>query len=223
MLLDEVVGSGEHADGVLAFADVTFETQHPDVRVLIKEAFVVTHDCRIKRALVEADGQASAIVCVQISRAIIQATIRPKVLRPRLAGKLDRHVRIDNRARVYRGDRRLENVYAFKKERPLFRKENRKTLVGGNYELICLDLSEVRIDRQVERSAELGVNFAVRPGSIVTGSLTMRPGSVERPAYPGKRQTNVQTCRSAKASGWESTQAYVQRRCLQVRLDGRPG
>jgi hypothetical protein len=77
------------------------------------------------------------------------ATIKPNVLRPSFAGRLHRHIRIDDRARVNRGDRCLKNVDAFEKERTLLRKEDRETLVGCDDKLIGFDLCKVGIDREI--------------------------------------------------------------------------
>jgi hypothetical protein len=47
MLLDEVVGRGEHADGAVAFAYVALEAQDADVSVLINEALVIAINRRV--------------------------------------------------------------------------------------------------------------------------------------------------------------------------------
>ena len=61
--------------------------------------------------------------------------------------------RIDDRACVNRRDRCLENVDAFEEERTLLGKEDRKSLVRSDHELIGLNLREIRIDCQVERDS----------------------------------------------------------------------
>ncbi len=64
--------------------------------------------------------------------------------------QLDRELRIDNGARVDGGYLRVKDVFAFQEERPLLFKENGKALIGGDYQLIRLDLGKVRIDGKVQ-------------------------------------------------------------------------
>src|SRR6185369_7461253 len=67
-----------------------------------------------------------------------------------LTRSLHRHIGIDDRACMNRGDRRLKDIDAFEEERTLLRKEDRKTLVCCYDELICFHLREIRIDREVD-------------------------------------------------------------------------
>ena len=51
---------------------------------------------------------------------------------------------------MHRIDRCIEYVDALKKEGPLLGEEDGKALIGGNHELVCLNLSEVGIDGEIE-------------------------------------------------------------------------
>ena len=64
---------------------------------------------------------------------------------------------------MHRGDLRVEDVDAFEEERPLFRKENWESLVRSDHQLIGLDLSEVRIDREIERDVRRNAEFSRQP------------------------------------------------------------
>src|SRR6185503_18191043 len=134
MLLNEVVSGGEHADGVF-FTDVTLETQNPNLRIFIEESKVVG---------------IQTLITDKVARAIIAGHHQSKRISSFLAGDFNGYVRVDNGARVYRGDRRTENVYALQKEGSLFCKEYRKPLVRSYHQLVCFHLCEVRINCEVE-------------------------------------------------------------------------
>src|SRR6266536_1327612 len=134
MLLDEIVSGGNHANRIL-FANVTLEAQHTDLRVLVQEAEVVGIQTLIT------DKGAGTVVAGHHEAEGVSAL---------LAGKFHRHVRIDDCAGVYSGDRRTEDVYALQEEGSFLCEENRKSLVCRNHDLICFNLREIRIDCQVK-------------------------------------------------------------------------
>src|SRR5439155_11438512 len=86
----------------------------------------------------------------EISWCVIAGDHKSECVATAFAGQLRRRVWIDNRSRVHRLQRCLENVDAFKKEWALFFKENRKALIGGNNGLVRFHLSEVRVQGEVE-------------------------------------------------------------------------
>ena len=60
--------------------------------------------------------------------------------------------------------RRLKDVYAFKKEWPFLFEKDRKALIGRHHSLIGLDLSEIRIERGIERYSRRQVELHRQAG-----------------------------------------------------------
>src|SRR6185369_332368 len=149
MFVDEVVTRGDHAERVF-LADVAFESQHTDVSVLIEETFVLTIDARIESATFDTAIQRAAIVGAQVPWSIVARDHQSERVATFLTRSLHRHIGIDDRACMNRGDRRLKDIDAFEEERTLLRKEDRKTLVCCYDELIRFHLREIRIDREVD-------------------------------------------------------------------------
>ena len=61
-------------------------------------------------------------------------------------------IRINYRPRIKRLERGFKNIFAFEKERTLFLKEDRKTLICRDDRSVGLDLGIVGIDRGIERN-----------------------------------------------------------------------
>ncbi len=158
-------------------ADVALQPQHADVGVLIDEPFVVADHSRIQRPAFETRAERSALIGAEISRPVVARQDQAKTVTTDFAGRLHRDVRIDDRARVHGRDSRLENVDAFKEERTLFRKEDRKPLIGGDDKLISFDLREVGIDRQIESYSRTG-NELERETRVETKVVVHDPAGV---------------------------------------------
>src|ERR1051325_5408075 len=139
----------DHAERVF-LADVAFESQHADVSVLIDEALVVANSPGIEETLLDTGVQVAAIVGAEISWSIVAGHHQSKRVTAQLSRRLHGDVGIDDGARVYGSDWRLKNVDAFEKEWPLLGEEDRETLVRRDDQLICFDLREIGIDRQVD-------------------------------------------------------------------------
>ena len=86
-----------------------------------------------------------------ITRSIVGRHQKSERILAYLSGQLGCEVRIDDRSRIERLKRRIESVFPFKKEWPLFVKEDRKSLIRRYNRCVCLDLREIRIDRRIER------------------------------------------------------------------------
>src|SRR6478672_8851138 len=98
-----------------------------------------------------------------------------------------------------RGNLRIENVDAFKKERTLFRKENREALVRSNYQLVGFDLRKIRIEGEIQRDVWRDCVFAgqarIKLDRIVdhTTGIECAGGNLRwdqsGPAFSGLRQS----------------------------------
>ena len=90
------------------------------------------------------------IVLAEIARTIIAGDKQTECVPAFLARQLDGYVGIDNRSSVNGAYQGAEDVSALKKERTFLRKEDRETLVRGDYRCVSFDLSKIRIDREVD-------------------------------------------------------------------------
>ncbi len=146
VLLDEVVGRGDHAERVL-FANVAFQTQHADVSILIEKRSLL-QIVWIKRR--SNTSQSASIVRTEVTWPVVARHHQSESVSSHFSGCFNRNVRIDDRARVHGGNRRSKDVDAFKEERSFFGKEDGKSLVRSDHELIGFNLSEIGIDRKVD-------------------------------------------------------------------------
>src|SRR2546425_12127436 len=130
MFFDEVVAGGEQTEVRILFSNITFQTQHCNVSVLPEKARV---------------HWIGLLFGGEISRRVVAGDEKPECIAPALAGKFRGPVGIYDRPRVHCAHWSLKNVNAFEKERTLFLKEDRETLIRGNYRLIGFDLREIGI------------------------------------------------------------------------------
>ena len=77
-----------------------------------------------------------AIVFAEVSWTIVRREQDPKRISINFPGELHRVIRVDDRARVYRRDLRVEDVDALDKKRPLLVEEDREPLVGSHDQLV---------------------------------------------------------------------------------------
>ena len=140
VLLDEVV-AGQQQANVGLFADVALQTENSDVSILVEKPLNRRQRLRVLLFLFR-----------KISGRIIAGKQDSKSIPASLAGKFYCDIRIDDRARVYCLNWRLKDVDSLQKKWTLLFKEDRKALIGGDHSLIRFDLSEIGIDREVERN-----------------------------------------------------------------------
>ena len=80
------------------------------------------------------------------------------------------------------------------------RKENRKTLIRGTYELIGLDLSKVWIDSEIKRQSRTRCELRCQSG--IKSDRLIHDAARIGDATGGVNDRT--TCRSEKVSDWES-------------------
>ena len=136
VLLDEVVGGGDHADGVFARSQIVLQSEHADVSLLVEEGRVI---------------EVEAFIADKVARPLVARRHEAESIAAKFAGELDGHFRVDDGARMHDRERRLKNVYAFEEERAFLWKEDWKALISRDDCLIRFDLREVWIESEVER------------------------------------------------------------------------
>src|SRR5213593_2875971 len=125
-------------------------TEKSNERVLLSNVTLQTQDSDHSVFVDKSGIGGQSILWTEVSRTVVGSDQQSKRVPINFAGQFYRNVRIDDRARVHRGDLRVKDVDTFKEERPFLREEDRKALVRRDYKLIRFDLCEVGIQSKVQ-------------------------------------------------------------------------